>query len=168
MTKKKILDPKGIPGAKKVQLHLVPPSAIQATARAFEQGAVKYGPFNWRESGQVNVSTYVSAALRHIQAFQDGENMVPDNANAHHLGAAMASLAVIIDSQVAGTLKDDRPKSLLRPVYGVSPGTEAMKNIKEYNKFLQDQLLYGTSIIRIKPSDMFSKKVTKSKAKRKR
>lgn len=111
-TKKKKLDPKGIPGAKKVQLHLVPPSGIRAAARAFEQGAVKYGAFNWRTSDAVNVSTYISAAMRHIQDFQDGENMVPDNINAHHLGAAIASLMVIVDSIAAGTVKDDRPKAL--------------------------------------------------------
>lgn len=147
MTKKKAkpLDPKGIPGAAKVQLHLVPPSAIQAAARAFEQGAVKYGAFNWRESDKVNASTYISAALRHIQAYQDGENMVPDNLPAHHLGAAIASLAVIIDSLAAGTLRDDRPKALpplgylehyyvpKGEVYGVSPAAGILKDIKEAN-----------------------------------
>ncbi len=107
-------DPKGIPGAKKVQLHLVPPSAIEAEARAFEDGAVKYGPFNWRESDSVKASTYYSAALRHLAAWWGGENQVPDNVKAHHLGAARASLAILLDSMAAGTLTDDRPKPITR------------------------------------------------------
>ena len=115
----KKLDPKAVPGAKKVQLHLVPPSGIQAAARAFEVGAAKYGPFNWRESDYIDVSTYISAALRHIQAFQDGENMVPDMPQAHHLGAAIASLMVIVDATAAGTLQDDRPKPLKLGAHGV-------------------------------------------------
>lgn len=116
MTEKK-LDPKGVPGSKKVQLHLVPPSAIQAEARAFEVGAEKYGPFNWRTSDEVKVSTYISACMRHLQAFQDGENMDPDMPRVHHLGAARASLAVLIDATAAGTLVDDRPKPLPKSAY---------------------------------------------------
>lgn len=112
MTTKKKLDPKAVPGSKKIQVHLVPPSLIQAAANAYEQGAIKYGAYNWRESDEVRVSTYVAAAIRHLQAFQDGENMVPDNPKAHHLGAVIASIGIIIDATAAGTLIDDRPRPL--------------------------------------------------------
>lgn len=111
---KKNPDPKKAPGALKVQLHLVPPCAVRAEAIALEQGAEKYGPFNWRESDSVRASTYYSAALRHLAAWWDGENDVPDNIRAHHLGAARASLAILLDSMAAGTFTDDRPKPITR------------------------------------------------------
>lgn len=151
MTKK--LDPKSVFGEQKAQLHLVPPTAIQAMARAFEQGAQKYGAYNWRENDAVKVSTYISAALRHIQAFQDGENMVPDNLSTHHLGAAMAGLAIILDSLAAGTLTDDRPKPIL-----------TVKNAAQWQQSMIDALTFGSSITRIDPTK-FYKSPAKSKKK---
>lgn len=100
-------NPKTAMGALKVPLHLVPPSATHYLALAFKDGAAKYGPYNWREKG-VSSSVYIAAAMRHLDAFRDGEDLSPD-AKVHHLGHVMACCAIILDAQSVGKLNDDRP-----------------------------------------------------------
>lgn len=104
-------NPKTAAGAKKAQLHLVPASAIHAESYAFADGADKYGPYNWRKDG-VTVSTYISAARRHLDDYFDGEDLVPDSkSGAHHLGAVRACMAILIDAKKYNMLNDDRPKN---------------------------------------------------------
>lgn len=101
------MNPKDEAGRNKVQLGLVPPVAVAQCARAFEDGARKYGAYNWR--GQpVNYMVYIHAALRHIQALIDGENVAPDS-QVHHAAHAMASLAIILDAEACKKINDDRP-----------------------------------------------------------
>lgn len=105
-------NPKTVFGAAKCPLHLVPPSAVQAEAWAFKLGAEKYGPYNWRDI-PVTASTYLAAALRHIQAYQDGEDLDPESGRPH-LGHARACLAILIDAGDVGALNDDRPSATAR------------------------------------------------------
>ncbi len=100
-------NPKSRIGVKKVQLHLVPPAAIIHEARAMADGAAKYGPYNWREN-KIAVSVYISAAMRHLDAYRDGEDIAPDS-GVHHLGHARACLGIILDAEATGNLVDDRP-----------------------------------------------------------
>lgn len=100
-------NPKDRIGVKKSPLNLVPPVAIAHTAEAFRDGAAKYGPYNWRDEN-VSASIYVAAALRHITAWNDGEEFAEDSGT-HHLGHAMACLAIILDAQSVDKLVDDRP-----------------------------------------------------------
>lgn len=100
-------NPKTAQGAKKVPLHLVPPSAAHYLATAFADGAAKYGPYNWREKG-VSATVYFAAMKRHIDAWFDGEEVSAD-ARVHHLAHAMACCAIILDAASVGTLNDDRP-----------------------------------------------------------
>jgi len=88
-------------------LHLIPSPGLIATALAMQNGAEKYGPYNWREEG-VGASTYVSAALRHIRTWLDGEEDASDS-KVHHLGHAAACLMILLDAQAVGNLVDDRP-----------------------------------------------------------
>lgn len=112
--KKPDKNPKTAAGLKKPQIHLVPPIAVQMEARAFEDGAEKYGPYNWRAKG-VTVSTYVSAAMRHLQDYWDGQDIVPDSKKgAHHLAAVRACMAIILDAGACNTLNDDRPKARIK------------------------------------------------------
>jgi hypothetical protein len=103
-----LANPKASVGATKIPLHLVPPSARHFLALAFEDGARKYGPYNWRDTG-VSVSTYYGAAGRHLDAFFDGENIAADS-KVHHLAHAMACCAIMLDALGVGKLIDDRPK----------------------------------------------------------
>jgi hypothetical protein len=100
-------NPKTLAGASRLPLHLVPPSAVAALASAMADGARKYGPYNWRTS-PISVSTYVSAAQRHLHAYWDGEDNARDS-GVHHLAHAMASMALLIDALSLDVLVDDRP-----------------------------------------------------------
>lgn len=66
-------NPKDKMGAAKPDPSLIPPIAILEDAHAHWDGADKYGPFNWRETG-VKARVYIAAAMRHIMAYQDGED----------------------------------------------------------------------------------------------
>jgi len=100
-------NPKDLVGVKKVPLSYVPPSSIIYEARAFQDGARKYGPYNWRKN-KVVASIYFDAALRHLLAFQDGESDAADS-KVPHLGHAKACIGILIDALETGNLVDDRP-----------------------------------------------------------
>jgi hypothetical protein len=103
-----ITNPKDAIGQHKPPLCLVPASANILEATVFALGAKKYGSaFNWRKQN-VGASTYVSAALRHLSQWFDGEN---DDAESgvSHLAHARACLGILIDASVCGSLVDDRP-----------------------------------------------------------
>ena len=100
-------NPKTITSVTKVPLHLVPPSAKHYLAMAMANGAAKYGPYNWRER-TVSVSIYKAAAVRHLDAFWDGEELAEDS-GVHHLAHAMACMAILLDARTLGKLNDDRP-----------------------------------------------------------
>lgn len=100
-------NPKSIEGAKKPQLHLIPPSAMLAEARVFELGARKYGAYNWRENS-VAATVYQSAALRHLLAWFDGEDIDKESGESH-LAHARACMGILLDADITGNLVDDRP-----------------------------------------------------------
>ena len=103
------LNPKDLVGSTKVDLSLVPPAGEIACALAMQDGARKYGPYNWREPGKpVQARTYVAAAIRHWKAWLDGEECAQDS-GVHHLGHAMACGAILLDAIATGQLADNRP-----------------------------------------------------------
>lgn len=106
-------NPKTMLGVQKAPLHLVPPSAKFHLAAAFADGAKKYGPYNWREK-TVSSSIYIAAAQRHMDAWWDGEGVSKD-AGVHHLGHALACLAILLDAESIGMLNDDRPSAGASP-----------------------------------------------------
>ena len=72
-----------------------------------ENGAKKYGPFNWR-SNKVIASIYIGAAMRHLESWYDGEENAKDS-GVPHLGHALASIGILVDALTTGNLVDDRP-----------------------------------------------------------
>lgn len=102
-------NPKDLLGIKKVQLNLVPTSSTIYQALAMEDGAQKYGAFNWREN-KVIASIYVAAALRHLAAWYDGGEELASDSKKPHLGHALACIGIIVDAFETGNLVDDRPK----------------------------------------------------------
>jgi hypothetical protein len=113
-------NPKQRYGDTKVNLGLVPPAGVIFAALGFHDGAIKYGPFNWRKDA-VEVMTYISACRRHIDAFVDGEDLSeeelwnhPDEAPLHlggkpHLGHAIACLMIIADAISLNHVINNRP-----------------------------------------------------------
>ena len=98
-------NPKDIVGTDKLPLHLWPTTASAMGCIALLNGALKYGRSNWRHTG-VRSSVYVDACQRHLAAWFEGEES--DEEGVPHLSAALACLAIIVDCQAAGKLKDDR------------------------------------------------------------
>lgn len=115
-------NPKAAFGDKKVPLHLVPPALLIGAARAFAEGAAKYGPYNWRKT-KVEAMTYVGAMLRHLMAYVDGEDTDPESSTGKkHLEGIAASLAVLMDAQESGYLIDNRPPPGAAPRLVLTPG----------------------------------------------
>lgn len=100
-------NPKARYGAQKPDLSLIPPVALAHMALAMEEGARKYGAFNWRES-PVEARTYVAAALRHLGDWLDRTDKASDS-DVQNLGHVMACCAIVLDSMELGILIDNRP-----------------------------------------------------------
>ena len=106
-------DPKQTQAVKKPQLQLIPPALNIEVAKALECGAVKYGPWNWREN-RVEIMTYLGAMRRHIDLVIDGENIDAES-DAHHLGCVAAGCGIVLDAIKHGTLIDNRPLEIICP-----------------------------------------------------
>lgn len=100
-----IVNPKDAVGSTKVPLHLWPVTATALGSIALLNGMLKYGRGNWREIG-VRASTYIDACQRHLTAWFEGE--ANDEEGVPHLASALACLAILVDAEAAGKLKDDR------------------------------------------------------------
>ncbi len=103
-------NPKDAIGVTKLPLHLLSPVAKAYWAHAQFVGLAKYQAWNWRAS-EVKLSVYISAAARHLEAFNGGESYDPVDAT-HHLGNLMACAAIMLDAIAAGTAVDDRPPKI--------------------------------------------------------
>lgn len=101
------MDPKGEIGKTKAPMELLPPVALIETAWVHGLGAAKYGRYNWRDNN-VNASTYVSAIMRHLMAWQQGEDIDPESGRSH-LAHIAAGCNILMDAKQRGTLVDDRP-----------------------------------------------------------
>jgi hypothetical protein len=102
-------NPKTAVGAVKVPFNAIPVTALIPMGQAMADGLKKYGITNWRDS-PVSASVYYNAILRHLFAWQDGEDVAPDS-EVHHLGHVMACCAILLDARSLGVLNDDRPTS---------------------------------------------------------
>jgi len=114
-------NPKTRYGVAKPSMATVPPVALVHLMLAMGNGADKYGRMNWRETSVLS-SIYYAAAMRHLMAWFDGQELDADS-GVHHLGHVMACCAIILDANACHTLDDDRPR----------PGTAA-EVLKRYTK----------------------------------
>ena len=107
MSKDTGTNPKDLIGATKAPLAYLPASALIPVAQVMKNGADKYGRANWRRYS-VKRTIYLEAALRHILADLDGENIDPESGLPHAAHAA-AGLLILLDAQALGKCVDDRP-----------------------------------------------------------
>lgn len=91
----------------KPQISLIPRVALEAEARVFGFGAKKYSRFNFKKG--FKYSRLIDAALRHIVAFNDGEDLDPETKESH-LAHARCCLSMLLDTIDLGTSEDDRFK----------------------------------------------------------
>jgi len=89
----------------KPDLSLVPFSAQCAEALVFQFGAQKYGRDNFKQGMESH--RLVAAALRHIGAYWQGEDLDPES-GLSHLGHARCCLSMLIELERLGKLKDTR------------------------------------------------------------
>ncbi len=106
-SERKDTNPKDAVGTAKVPLSTVPAQVMAEVGLAMMEGALKYGRHNYRAAG-VRASVYYDAALRHLMAFWEGQDIDPDS-GLSHLVKAMACCAVLRDSQFRENWTDDRP-----------------------------------------------------------
>lgn len=94
----------------KPDLSLIPLSALVEEAKGFQLGEKKYGRHNYKSGMESH--RLVGAALRHILAWESGEDLDPES-GASHLGHARCCLAMLLEQQRLGTLKDTRYKPVV-------------------------------------------------------
>jgi hypothetical protein len=126
----------------KPDLSLVPHSATSVEAQVFGFGAVKYGRDNYKEGMESH--RLVAACLRHIGAWQEGESLDPES-GLSHLGHARCCLAMLIELDRLGTLKDTRyvPASPLvqPPGLQVSIGGDTFNSAVSMPSFKEQQAI---------------------------
>jgi len=100
-------NPKDAVGARKAPISTLPAPVLFEMGLGMLEGALKYGRHNYRAIG-VRYSVYYDAAMRHLTAAWEGEDIDPDS-GLPHLVKAMCCLAVLRDAQMQGKCHDDRP-----------------------------------------------------------
>lgn len=104
---RKDTNPKDSVGCAKAPLSVVPMGPLYEVGLGLFEGARKYGRHNWRAAG-VRHSIYFDAAMRHLAAWWEGQDIDPDS-GLHHVVKAIAGLLVLRDSMLCGNDVDDRP-----------------------------------------------------------
>jgi hypothetical protein len=79
----------------KTQYHLMPVNALEQVNRVLMHGAKKYGDGNWRNVENAE-QRYYNAAMRHMQAWLNGED-TDNESNLPHLAHAACSLMFMIE-----------------------------------------------------------------------
>ena len=102
------MNPKDIAAQTRAPLHLLPAIGIVQGAMACRQGAIEYGPFNWREN-PIELMSYLGAMGRHIARLQDGE-WVDAKSGVPHLGHIIATASILLDANGCGTLISNVPR----------------------------------------------------------
>ena len=92
----------------KPPIHLVPPEAIIAASQVFAFGAQKYGENNWRmDIDNYPYSRHYSSIMRHLLAFNSGEDLDPES-GLPHLHHALTQLMIFTMCEMEGVDVDDR------------------------------------------------------------
>lgn len=101
------MNPKDLAAQSRAPLHLLPAATSIHGAMACRDGAIKYGPYNWREK-PISLMEYLGALERHIARLKDGQ-WIDDKSGATHLGHIIATCGILLDAEHVNTLKLDWP-----------------------------------------------------------
>jgi hypothetical protein len=82
----------------KLQYGLVPPLALKATVDVLTFGAEKYEPDNWKVVPD-SKRRYFDAAMRHMWAWKEGEQIDPESGK-HHLAHALCCLHFLYEHDI--------------------------------------------------------------------
>lgn len=106
-------NPKDSIGYTKPPLHCVPSHVLFEVGMGMFEGGWKYREANYRVIG-VRASIYFDAAMRHLIAWWEGEDIDPAS-QIHHISKVISCLMVLRDCQMQSEngsgvdYKDDRP-----------------------------------------------------------
>lgn len=89
----------------KPRMYLLPPKAITEVAKVLTFGASKYDEDNWKKLDNLQ-KRYTGAALRHIFAHMDGEELDPET-GLDHLAHAMCCLLFKLEAKLDGKSKEE-------------------------------------------------------------
>lgn len=104
-TKKQATDAKN--DESKLPLGLIPKEALDGLARGLQFGAKKHGKYSWAEGKDWSDS--YNAAMRHLTAWNAGQNIDPDS-GLSHLDLAICRIAFLLAYETRGIGNDDRYK----------------------------------------------------------
>lgn len=124
----------------KPDLSLIPTDALWGTAAALTYGAKKYDRHNFRNG--IAYSRLVAATMRHLSAWNEGEELDPES-GLSHLDHAMASLAMLKYMTTNKTDMDDRfitPKNALEELQKETIKIGLSLNDELYEKALAIQM----------------------------
>jgi len=91
----------------KLPLNLLSTEAMNQTAAVLKFGAIKYAEHNWRNGFQW--SRPLAAAMRHLTAFNDGEDRDPES-GLSHLAHAACCIMFLLEFEKTHKELDDRYK----------------------------------------------------------
>lgn len=97
----------------KLPLNLLSTEAMNQTAAVLKFGAQKYAEHNWR--GGFKWSRPLAAAMRHLTAFNDGEDKDPES-GLSHLAHAACCIMFLLEFEKTHPELDDRYKSVPKTV----------------------------------------------------
>lgn len=92
----------------KLPLHLLSTEAMNQTAAVLQFGAQKYAEHNWRKG--FTWSRPLAAAMRHITAFNNGEDKDPESGFSH-LAHAACCIMFLLEFEKTHKHLDDRYKA---------------------------------------------------------
>jgi len=92
--------------SEKPRMYLLPPKAITEVAKVLTFGASKYDEDNWKKLDNLQ-NRYTGAALRHIFAHMDGEELDPET-GLDHLAHAMCCLLFKLEAKLDGKSQEAR------------------------------------------------------------
>lgn len=118
--------------AQKPDLSLIPTDALWGMAEALTYGAKKYDRHNFRKG--IAYSRLVAACMRHLSAWNEGEDLDPESGLCH-LDHALASLAMLKFMTKHKTDMDDRFIILKN-------ATEELNNLSQQMQKIEENDLY--------------------------
>jgi len=91
----------------KTRMDLLPPKALEGIAKIFTFGAKKYNDYNYKNGEGLDWSRPYAAMIRHLNAWNDGEDKDPETGQSHlyHAGCCIMMLIDLVDSEIG---KDTR------------------------------------------------------------
>lgn len=95
----------------KVPLELLPTQALEEVARVLDFGQKKYASWNWAKG--FKWTRLIGAAIRHIYAYQRGEDKDPES-GLSHLSHAACCILFLLQHEISNLGEDDRYKGFIK------------------------------------------------------